>query len=520
MALYSRGKARRSLIDTVVYRAVSQIATLLSFVVLVRGMSKEEFGVLNLLYAFIPVISTVASLGLEQALRRYQPEYLRAGNQAAAVWLVRFVASTRFVTNVIFLGLVLLVWNVAAPLFKLTPYRAEFVLFCLLILLHFQARILQLSLASHMLQRYSVGSVVLLSVVKLAAYSLLAWQDSLTLVSAIVSDTVAFAATYVFLTVAYRRRCLPSEPLESYRPPPDERRRLLKYGLFNNFNDAGTYVLSLKSDNFFIAALIDPISVGIYSFYTRLSGMAAGLLPVRLFDNVVQPLFFAILPEEAQRRIPAYFSLLLNTNLMLQLPILVYAICYHTELVRVIFGGKFVEHSWLLPFIVGFATINVMAIPVTLVAQYEEKAGIILLGKIFGVYNVVALLVLLPIAGLYGAALASGSAQALKNLFVWWHVRDKARWLNGGAVVLASLTVWGGAAGICYLVKSLVRAPEILQLLMGAVICGIAALLYMRSPAVSASDRRILGTVLAGREARLLQMLGLAGRAEKPATQR
>ena len=159
MSLYTRGRARRSLIDTVAYRAMSQMATILGYVVMVRGMTKEDFGVFNLLYAFIPVVSTIASLGLEQTLRRYQPEYLRAGNTAGAAWLVRFVASARFGTNVILLSVILLGWNYVAPLFKLEPYRAEFMIFCLLVLLHFQARILQLSLAAHMLQRYSVGSM-------------------------------------------------------------------------------------------------------------------------------------------------------------------------------------------------------------------------------------------------------------------------------------------------------------------------------------------------------------------------
>jgi O-antigen/teichoic acid export membrane protein len=518
VALYTRGKARRSLIDTVVFRAVSQITTLVGYVVLVRGISKEDFGILNLLYAFIPVISTVASLGLEQTLRRYQPEYLRAGNQSAAGWLFRFVASARFGTSVVVLSLVLLTWNWVAPLFKLTPYRGEFALFSLLVVLHFQARILQFALNSHMLHRFSVGSVAVLTVVKLVAYSLLAWQGSLTLVNAILADTCAYVASYLLLTVVYRVRCRPRPAVNRYRPPPEERHRLFRYGFFNNFNDAGTAVLSVKGDNFFIAALIDPISVGIYSFYTRLSQMAGHLLPVRLFENVVQPLFFSIPQAEASKRVPNYFSLLIDTNLLLQLPVLAYAIGYHAELVQVVFGGKFIEQSWLLPVIVGFGTINVIAIPVTLVAQYEEKASIILLSKIFGVYNVIALLLLLPIAGLLGATLASGSAQAFKNLFIWWHVRRDARWLRGTRVAAACLVIWGSAIASCYMLKNTTSLPAVTTLLFGALICGIAALAHMRSWAISESDRKILGVVLKGREARLLRILGLTRRAPGTAT--
>lgn len=130
MTLYSRGSVRRSLIDTVTLRAVAQISTVVGYVVLVRGMTEEDFGVLSLLYAFIPVSALVASLGLEAVLRRYQPEYLQSGNSAAAAWLVRIVAYGRFLTNVVVLGAVLIGWNYIAPIFKLTPdHRSAFAIF-------------------------------------------------------------------------------------------------------------------------------------------------------------------------------------------------------------------------------------------------------------------------------------------------------------------------------------------------------------------------------------------------------
>ena len=513
MSLYSSGRARRSLIDTVAYRTVSQIATVLGYVVMVRAMTKEDFGVFNLLYSFIPVVGSLVSLGLEQTLRRYQPEYLQAGNTAGAAWLVRFVASARFVTNVIVLGLILLAWNYVAPLFKLTPYRAEFVIFSGLLLLNFQVGIAQLSLASHMLHRYSVGSVAVIAVVKLAAYCLLAWSGTFSLEWAIVADLMAFAVAYVILVRAYRVHCAQSASHERYRPSPVEQRRLLRYGMFNNFNDVGTLALTSKTDNFFIAALTDQVSVGIYAFYTRLKEMAQQMLPVRLFDNVVRPLFFAVRPADAGTKIPQYFSLLLNMNLMVQWPIVAFCTMYHAELVQVVFGGKFVEDSWLLPIIVGLATFSAIDLPVTLVAQYEEKAGIILVSKIFGVYSVIAMLLLLPILGVYGAAIATGSALAMKNCFIWWHVRQRARWKNAGSALLWAGVLWGGVMVACQMLKGVTAGQPIASLVTGVGVIGFGVLVHVRGPAISAADRALLAAVLRGKEAAALRRLGLLGRA-------
>jgi O-antigen/teichoic acid export membrane protein len=381
-----------------------------------------------------------------------------------------------------------------------------------LVLVHFQAQILQLALASHMLHRYSVGAIATLSIGKLLAYSILVATHKLTLENAILADIAAYVVAFAFLRTVYRWHCLPDGPGTGYRPDAVLRKRMVSYGLYNNFNDAGTLLMDAKTDNFFIAALLDPISVGIYAFYTRLNEMAGNLLPMRLFENVIQPMFFAIPPEQAPRRLPQYFTFLLNINLLLLWPMLAFSLVYHADIVMVIFGGKYIENSWLLPLLIGFSVVNTIGTPVTLVAQYKEKAGIILLSKAFAIYNVIAMLALLPAYGVFGAGIARGSGQALKNVFIWWHVRHDARWTNARSAIGSSILLWGVVVALCCFLKAHVRMHEVLQLIIGAAICGLAALAHMRGPAVSESDRGILASVFEGKETRHLRRLGLLPR--------
>jgi O-antigen/teichoic acid export membrane protein len=509
MRIYDRGRARRSLLDTIIYRIISQITTVLGYIVLVRAMKKSDFGVFNLLYSFIPLVGTLASLGLEQTLRRFQPEYLRQDNSAAAAWLAKLIANARLVTNCLILFGILLLWNRVAPRFGLGPYRIEFEILCILVILHFQSQILQLSMASHMLHRYSVGSVAMLSFGKLASYSALAAAGGLSLRTALCADTIAYAIVFVFLRVIYRRCCIAGVTEKIHQPSPEERKRLAKYALYNNFNDAGTLFLDSRIDNFYIAAFMNAVSVGIYAFYTRLNEMATNLLPARLFENIIQPMFFAVEPKDADWRLPQYFTFLLNTSLLLQWPMVAFAVAYHSEIVRVVFGGKFIEQAWLLPVVLGFSTMNCFATPVTLVAQYEEKAHIQLLSKIFAGYNVIAMLLLIPYLGLYGAAIAGGSAQALKNLFVWWHVRRCAVWINARVSMTLSVAMWGGAVGICDVLKIVLPGPSVLQLGIGVVVFSVVGLMVLRSPVLCQSDREIIHRLIQGRETRLLTFLGV-----------
>jgi O-antigen/teichoic acid export membrane protein len=421
---------------------------------------------------------------------------------------MRVIASGRLAANITIIIVVLLCWNLIAPLFKLTPYRGTFAVFSFLILLQFQSRILQLALGSHMMHRYSVGSMSTLSMVKLVTYTALYAFHSLTLEAAIFADMLGYACAYIMLRVTYNKYCLVPEARGRYQPTTEERKRLFRYGVYNNFNDAGVFLLYSTVDNFFIAAYLDTVSVGIYSFYGRLRQLVVNSLPAKQFENIVQPMFFSIPREQADRNIPRFFSFLLNMNLLLQWPALAFATAYHHEIVQLVFHSKFIDHSWLLPVLMGFATLNVVADPASLVAQYEEKAHILLLSKLFAAYNILAMFLLVPFLGIYGAALAGGTAQALKNYFIWWNVRNRAKWINGRAALLSSIGLWGAVVGLCYGLKALIPLSALFQIAIGVIIFVVAGWVFIRSPALSASDRDILRSVMPDKAARIMQRVG------------
>ncbi|HEY6454251.1 MAG TPA: lipopolysaccharide biosynthesis protein [Steroidobacteraceae bacterium] len=511
MELYSPQRARRALFYTIGFRAVSQVATVLSYVVLVRGLSEQALGVYSLLYSVIPIVGTVASFGLDQVLKRFQPEYLRAGNTAAAAWLVRVVTASRFVSNVVLLLVIIAAWNIVSRPFHLTGHRQDFEVFSLVVLLNFQVILLQSSLAAHMQQRYSVGSVAVLGIGKLVAYCLVYECFLFTLRAALIGDLAAFALTYGYLLISHWRHTRPADKELSWCPVAAERKRLWRYALTNNFNESSSLLLYVQTDNFFIAALMSPLAVGAYAFYARLNEMAANLIPTRLFENVVQPLFYSTRQEEAAQRLPRYVTLLINISMLVQWPLFAFSLVYHKELVVLVFHGKFVEYSNLLPLVVGFAvTSSVISTPITMTALYGERPSLILRSQLFAIYQVVAMFTLVPLFGLYGAAIATGTLHLFRNLWVWWHVRNTARWLNVRAALGVGCVIWGVAIALCFGIKFVWHTPPLVQLLIGAVVCVIGTLVYLRSAAMAQSDREIIAGVLHGRESRILRWVGLA----------
>ncbi|MEO7775099.1 MAG: hypothetical protein ABIT36_12835 [Steroidobacteraceae bacterium] len=514
MSLYSTQGARRSLFNTVIYRALSQISTVLSYVVLVRSTVEETFGVINLLYAIIPLISTIGSLGLDPVLRRFQPEFLQGGNLTKAAWLLRRVSSYRFLTNLAMIALILLLWPWVAPFFDLGPYRSQFAVFGVLILLHFQVLLLQYSMSSYMLHHFAVGSVAVLSVGKLVGYSLVAWFATLDLNAAIVVDLIAYSAAYLlllrgFLLTQREARQAPPMPLHDAQ----DARRMRRYAAYSYLNEAGSVLQYNETDRFFIAALMNSIAVASYAFYTRLMDMATSLIPQRLFDNLVQPLFFAIPPAEAAEKLPRYFSFLINFSLLYQLPLLTFAAVYHHDLVLVVFAGKYIEYSYLLPLTIFFATADwVFSSPIHLIAQYRERTGLIFRSQMLGVYLILAMLTLVPVLGLLGAVIASGTYHIVRNAFMWFKMRNDAIWKNWRASLVASALLWGTTAALCLALTHFTQWSPLVNLVVGALVCGTVALLFMRTSVISEADRRILANVFHGRETRALHLLGLAPR--------
>ena len=285
---------------------------------------------------------------------------------------------------------------------------------------------------------------------------------------------------------------------------------MLRYGLLNNFDEVGVLLMYSTLDNFFLAAFLSTSAVGIYSFYGRLRQMVESALPVFYFSNIVQPMLFSVPSEDASRKMPAYFSFLINMGLLLQWPALVFSLAYHHELVEFVFAGKFIDYSWLLPLIMGFGFLNTFSEPVYLMAQYRERAGVVLLSKVFLVYNLLAMSILVPTMGVFGAALAAGSAQMLKNLFIWWHVRDTAVWINARSALLTGFSLWGAAAGVCIGLKAVFDGPALAEMIVGASVVGATLLVHLRTPAITQADRDILSALMPARAAPLLRRLGLS----------
>ena len=83
---------------------------------------------------------------------------------------------------------------------------------------------------------------------------------------------------------------------------------------------------------------------------------------------------------------------------------------------------------------------------------------------------------------------------------------DYGRYL---AFCVSGALLWGSAMALCCVVNALLAVPDLVQLIIGTMIIAVTALIYLRTPAISLSDRALLASVLGPKPARLLRAFGL-----------
>ena len=436
---------------TVVLKGLSQAILLLINVLLVRVLSEHSYGVYNLFYSVIALTGMFVSFGLPNVLQRYIPEYYAKNEFMRANRLYRMSSSIRLFSNIIVMGLILIFWDKTAIYLKIEPYKYAFMFFVLIILLHLQRQLLEICLEAYFLQKYRHSVSIIFVLIRAVGYAsaILMGKD---LWYILVIDLFAYMVAFSALEILYMKK-IPKMRGNFSRFDKNEKRRLFRYAAYSNFNDAGIGLLGVNSDFFFIAAYLDPISVGAYAFCNKLISICQRFSPLNYLLDVIRPFFFSLGHISESQNVKEYFQMMLKFNYLFYFPMFSFVSIFGQEIIKVIFGGKFIEYSSVLVLVFFFSFVNSFGLPVGLVSQLKERVDIILYSKIFALYNIIMDIILIYSFGIWGAVLATGSAVFGKNFFVWYFVKKEADFRGTSPFFITISVYWLCVSSIALILK-------------------------------------------------------------------
>lgn len=474
---------------TLIFKTLSQLCGVIASILLVRALSENDFGIYNLLYSVIGLIGTVASLGIGNALQRFIPEYYRKGEFKIAHNLCRMTSAIRLITDAVILGFILLLWQEITPFLKITEYKAYFMLFTLVIVLYQQQNIIEISLSSYFLHKYSKPIGLIFTMVKAIGYGLIILFEN-NLWYAIIIDVLAYLIVFTALQILYFNKIPVSTGSMDFFTK-QEKKRVVRYALFYNFNDAGVGLLNANFDNFIIVMFLNPAAVGAYSFCVQLTIQITSLLPLKYLKDVIKPAFFSIEQSPNDKHHSRFFfQSLVKINSLFAIPCFFFLLLYSETIIAVLFNNKFIEYSSVLCGIFFFSILN--SIPVGTVAQFREKADIILYSKIFAVYNLIADVILIKMFGIWGAVFATGTATLAKNCFIWYFVRQDASFKGMGSFFSKIVLFWMTISFVIYNIELVSPRHGLYQLFLGILIFAAAFFIQFKCNYFKPYEKRIM----------------------------
>jgi O-antigen/teichoic acid export membrane protein len=448
-------KSRTAVQYTLVFKTISQFVGGIAAIFLVRALSETEYGIYHLLYSIISLLGMVSSMGISNTIQRYIPEYYSKGEYYLANTLYRTASFLRLISNILLLALALIFWETVSPILKLSSYKTYFMLFTLIIFLDMQRSMLDTFLSSFFLHKFAKPIGCLFPLIRAGGYSLVIIFGK-NIWYAILTDLAAYIVVFVALQMLYYRK-IPKSGGRHDTFPPAEKKRIIRYAMFYNFNEAGDGLFNSYFDNFIIVMFMNHAAVGAYSFCVTITVIIGRMLPLRYFMEVLRPAFFSTHAKDRENDSSHFFQHTIKIHSIFSFPCFCFLLIYGQDLIIVFFQGKFIDYVPVLCTI--FFFFEVLTFPVGLIAQLKEKADIILYSKIFAVYNLIADIVLINYFGLLGAAFATGTAVLGKNCFIWWFIRENASFRGMGTFYLKIAGFWSAITILLYATCQLIPHP-------------------------------------------------------------
>lgn len=444
------------------------IIGLISFPILARIFTVEQYGLIALISSTIAVAVVFAKCGLQTYVQRFYKEYAVSPVPES----LRRYYSTVYLTA----GFLGLLWSLpfALLMFRYLPRRV--ISDQIQLLLGFAAALIFLrsitSMVVNLLQvegrttAYNVLQIVTkAATVAVTVLLLLTWRRS---PEVFFVGTVVVEATAVLAVVPYllRKRMLALEAFDW---------RVCRQALLFGFPMMGTEIFWLildSGDRFLVKGFLGTRQLGFYAAAYNVSGY--------IRESLCAPLVLALFPlamelwvEKGRDHTRTFLSNSMNHFALVSIGVVVAVSVCARDAINIVASPKYYEAHQLLPFLVMGMMLNGLSMfPRSALIIYKKMVLMMNVNIVACVVNVVLNVALLPRIGLLGAAIATlGSYAAMTALFAFFAHRclplstDWQAWLKYSAVggvtwfvvsrlainhIVPSLVIRGGLSIILY----------------------------------------------------------------------
>lgn len=458
------------------------IASLISFPILTRVFSVEQYGLLSYVGLVLTMLVGLAKLGMQHAAVRFRSE-VETGGQAGVDEYVSTVVYGMALAGLVVTVLWALisqvlpdsVWNhpLMKPLLLLTSV--------LVFLRTVESAFINLLKADERSGALGVFSVVR-RYVELGVILVTLFYVSRTLMGFYLATIAVQVAGLAVLIVWYCRW----HPVSLAAFSPSLLKTMLAYSIPMIGFELASVVLSL-GDRYVIQSFLGAGELGVYSAAYNLSDYVKIVL-ITSVASAVMPVYLRLYEQQGEAQTMAFLGQVLHFYLMVAAPVVAGLAVIGEPVLALVASEKYAPGAAVMPWVMAGMALEGL-LPVVGAALYIRKRSKVILNLVAAaaVVNILANLWLVPAYGILGAAWATFACYGLMLLLALMasggSLRLRWPWLAlarfvAAAALMAWLIIW--FRGVFELVNPVVNL--LAQVLLGSMF--YAALMFAADPQV------------------------------------
>lgn len=401
-----------------------------------RYLGPENFGLFSLGLMVVNISALLATIGLNNGIVKFIAQYNSLGDQERVKGtLIATLKISGFISSIVLILLVAFSSFIANDIFHNPKFRWILVIMALSIPAFTILKLIGKAFTAFKKPEYNIYtntfgkesiSLLLVGIAIVAGGSV--FSISLTF---LLSSFLALAIAFFFL-----RRISPL-----FRP---EVKAIPGYGKLLHFSlplflSAIFIDIVSWTDTFMLGYFKDAATVGIYNIALSLSGTV--IIFLATFSSIFFPIIAELKANQKVNEIAAIFSVVVRWIFFLSLPFFLLLILIPSPIINHLFGEEYLPAALSLIILLGGTFTSVMSGPTEEVLKTFERLKFILsLNVSVALLNVILNVVLIPLYGLVGAAIATATAIMLREVIFLWETKRLLKFHYQGKYYLKYIT--------------------------------------------------------------------------------
>ena len=457
---------------------VSNIISIFISIYIIRKLSISDFGIYSLFMGSLSILSIFSINGILLSLRRFIPELIQKKYFSYHKSLIIKLYLISLLAAFVLVLIVFMNKKEIGILLNINKFELYFSVFIINIFLYLQTAIAQDVLNSLFEQKIIQIFGTLSIILRGGLYAFFASTLTIDLIFIIEAICVGFKAVFFIWFVLKRISDLTKE--NNFEIDIKEKRqyrnRITRYTLLSTANEVGEGGFSQVSDYYFISAYLGPHFMGLYAFPYKLISSIFSWIHVDRVNEIFKLYFIKKYYEknESKDYLTSMFNFLFKVYFLFYGMIIVSLLSYQKLIQTFVFNSKYLETQILVVIILIFYLNRALGYPTHIIIEISEQIEYTLYAKIFAVFNVIAVILVLRFTNwsLIGVALATGVSNFLRFYYLYLRMKkiNNVKIITADFIkVLFMLTIIGLFMYSSSLIDNL-ALQIIIPVLIGAVI--------------------------------------------------